>query len=138
MSISIPALLVGLLLCPGEAKPAPASATATPVPSDGAPVAIVNGEPLSRGAYKEYLLQTYASDQTLEAFIAEKLMADRAKKDGIVVTDKDADDWIEDRVKQAAEMPDFQGLDPVVLRQKYKPLAKRFCLIERLIKRDRV
>lgn len=128
VALALPFLLLsGLLL-------APAAATAT---SDADPVAFVDGVPLTRGEYKDFLFQEYGVG-ALDVFINEKILAALAKRDGVTVTDKDAADWIEARVKEASGMPELQELDPVELRKQYAPVAKTACLVERLIKKRRL
>jgi len=135
MDTALSLVISGFLLWPG-AGPAPAPATGTAT-ADDAPVAVVDGEKLTKAAYKEFLFQQFGSGY-LDVFINERILAAHGKAQGVVVSDEDARLWIEEQIKLAGGMPELQGLDPDELRRQYQPHARTGCLIERLVKRRRL
>jgi hypothetical protein len=150
-------LLAGALLIPdgaapapappgpdAPAAPAPAAPTATAAPSPApAPlgeddaVVIVNGEPLTKRAYKETLFEQFG-DGYLDVVINEMLLFARAKKEGIIPAPADLDAWIDEQVRQASGIEEIAGQDMNELRRQYRRHARTGCTLERLVKRARV
>lgn len=94
-------------------------------------VAIVDGVPISRSEYKEYLL-LQAGDRMLGELIDEKLVAKEAKKLAIVVTPEDEKEWVE---SQLAELRGRADADEV--RPRLQAIAHSYTLKERVMKARR-
>ncbi len=128
-------LLVGVLLCPtATAVPVPATAAAI---TDATPIATVDGEPISKGEYKEFLFNYFRGD-VLDVLINERIIQQIAKREKVVVTPEEAEAWIDEKLKEAGALSEMQGIDLSELRGKYRRHATMFCTIERLIKRRRL
>ena len=133
-------LVLGLaiLLCPDGATPAHAPATtATAAQGDEAPVLTIDGQPVSRAAFKDFLYKRFGPSG-IDFFLNNLLIEREAKAQGVEApSEKDADAWIDSKIAQATAMDEFQGADPDRLRKEYKPLARQFMIEETLIKRAR-
>ena len=145
MTVPFAFILTGLLLLPEGAAPAtptaasaPAATTAAAKPlTDADAVVIVNGETLSKGAYKEMLFEQLG-DGYLDVVINEMLINARARAIKLEPTQKDLDAWIDDQVKQATGMAELKDmLEADELRQKYKRHARMGFLLEHLVKASR-
>ncbi|MGH7294140.1 MAG: peptidylprolyl isomerase, partial [Polyangiaceae bacterium] len=146
------ALVVIALACApalaDDGSPAAATATAAgaiPGGDDQAPVAVVGGQPISRGEFKEYVLQTLAAqgpesiDNVLQTMINERLVRALAKKMGISVTPAEVQAWIDQRLKDIAASPDpeYHQVDPAEFRKHYEPYAEFGALLEKVVKARR-
>ena len=131
----------------GETKPAAPGATpapASPAPDcpacakDKEPMAVVDGVPITRGEYKEYLLKQ-AGDSMLDTLVNERILRSLAAKQGMSVTPQDEKDWIDQRIKDmiASGMPEYRNLDEAEVRRQYQPHAALGVLLERLVKARR-
>jgi parvulin-like peptidyl-prolyl isomerase len=128
--------LAGAILVLAAALPARAGSDAPAAPTgDAAVIATVDGVPITRGEYKEFLVRTYG-ESALEVMINEMLVRREAKKAGIVVTPQDEKDWIEERLRDMEESgnPAYQGIDKDELRRQYAPHAGIGALIEKVVK----
>ncbi len=128
------------------ASPAPAVPAGTP-PSDGAacavcarddePVAVVDGRPLRRGEYKEYLLRQFGPGY-LDAYVNEALIERAAAEQGVTLSEEDVTAWIEEKIQLASEHPQLKGhVNPDELRVQYRAHARTGATIERLIRARR-
>lgn len=143
MAVSFALFLTGILLLPEGAAPAAPTASATATTATAMPltdadaVVIVNGEALSKGAYKEMLFEQLG-DGYLDVVINEMLINAKARALKLEPTQKDLDGWIDDQVRQATGMAELKDmLEANELRQKYKRHARMGFLLERLVKDSR-
>jgi parvulin-like peptidyl-prolyl isomerase len=138
------ALAVALALCaapPAFAQDAPAARPAEAAPAvdpkkDLEPVALIDGVPITRGEYKEYVLQQ-AGDQLLDSLVSEKLIRREAAKLGVVVTPEDEAAWVEEQLREMADMREYEGVDKDAIRRRLAPRAGIGVLLERVVKARR-
>ncbi|HVY63082.1 MAG TPA: peptidylprolyl isomerase [Planctomycetota bacterium] len=135
--------MLGLTLCLLPSATATPAAPAAPAAAadDSAPVLVIDGKPISRATYKDFLFKQFgANPKMLEQYVNNYLVDLEAKEQGISPTEKDAADWIEEKIQATQTNPEYKrfNLDPAELRRQYKPYARQFLVIETLIKRHRV
>lgn len=140
-------VVVVLVSNPGLA-PAPAAAGDVPAPPpaaaaacpecarDRAPVAMIDGTPITRAEFKEYLLAQFG-EARIETFVNEKLLEREAARLGIKVTPDEVKDWVEERIREITATPEYRMARPEDIRAGLGPQAAMGLLVERLVKARR-
>ncbi len=116
---------------------APAPAGACPhCAKDAEPLAIVDGAPITRGEYKEYLLAQFG-DRLLETLVNERLVRAHAERLGIRLTPEEERQWLEGLLDEMQAIPEYRALDRDEVRRQYASQLSIGALLDRLIKARR-
>jgi parvulin-like peptidyl-prolyl isomerase len=135
------ALAFTLAVAPAGADQPPATSGAAPAcpecAKDREPVATIDGAPVTRGEFKEFLLGTYGTQGALETYVNQRLIRIYAEKQGVKITKEDEERWIDQQMADISGMPELQNVDKEEVRRQYRPHAQMFALIDRLVKARR-
>ncbi len=122
-----------------EASPGGTGSSGSPCAAcaaDAEPVSVVDGEPLTRGAYKEFLHETFGAEN-VDLYVNTVLLEREAAHLGLSVTDDDVKEWVEQRVEDMLANPMYKGLDPETIRERFRAHARMGAVIERIVRKRR-